>query len=67
MPLGPTELIFNIDECGFSDWEERKRKPVLIPSSAQGIALRYPVNRSYGIRLFSAALRRLGMRTVLCW
>jgi hypothetical protein len=46
VPLVPTELILNIDECGFSDWEERKPKPVLIRRSAQGIALYYPVNTS---------------------
>jgi polysaccharide pyruvyl transferase WcaK-like protein len=29
--LVPTELLFNVDESGFSDWEERKPKCVLIP------------------------------------
>jgi hypothetical protein len=32
LPLVPAALIFGIDECGFSDWEESKYKPVLIPS-----------------------------------
>jgi hypothetical protein len=45
VPLVPAELIFNIDECGFSDWEERKEKPVLIPAAAQHTTLHYPVNR----------------------
>jgi hypothetical protein len=26
VPLAPTELIFNTDESGFSDWEERRPK-----------------------------------------
>jgi hypothetical protein len=29
MPLVPFELIFNLDETGLSDWEERKREPVI--------------------------------------
>jgi hypothetical protein len=29
-PLIPTELLFNIDESGLSDWKERKPKGVLI-------------------------------------
>jgi hypothetical protein len=34
IPLIPTELIFNLDEIGLSDWEERKVKPVIVPSEA---------------------------------
>jgi hypothetical protein len=45
VPLVPAELIFNIDECGFSDWEERKKKAVLIPQRATNTSLHYPVDR----------------------
>jgi hypothetical protein len=45
VPLVPSELIFNIDECGFSDWEERKEKPVIIPAEVQGTTLHYPINQ----------------------
>jgi hypothetical protein len=34
VPLVPTELLLNSDESGFSDWEERKPKCVLIPTEA---------------------------------
>jgi hypothetical protein len=44
VPLVPTELIFNIDECGFSDWEERRPKPVLIPAEFERSVLHYYVN-----------------------
>jgi hypothetical protein len=27
----PTELVFNLDEVGISDWEDRKTKSVLVP------------------------------------
>jgi hypothetical protein len=39
-------LIFNIDECGFSDWEEQRPKPVLIPTEFERSVLHYPVNRA---------------------
>jgi hypothetical protein len=45
VPLVPAELIFNIDECSFSDWEERKPKPVLIPCRVNNVTLHYPVDR----------------------
>jgi hypothetical protein len=37
------EPIFNIDECGFSEWEDRKKKSVLIPQSAQNDTPHDPV------------------------
>jgi hypothetical protein len=48
IPAAPAELIFNLDECGFSDWEELKSKPVLIPSRVKNTVLHYPIDR--GIR-----------------
>jgi hypothetical protein len=48
VPIVPAELIFNIDECGFRDWEERKKKTPLIPQMAKNRTLHYPVDR--GIR-----------------
>jgi hypothetical protein len=46
VPPVPTELIFNIDERGFSDWEERRPKPVLIPPEFERSVLHYPINRA---------------------
>jgi hypothetical protein len=34
-PLVSTELLFNIDESGFGDWEECKPKCILIPTEAR--------------------------------
>jgi hypothetical protein len=45
VPLVPTELLFNIDESGFSDWEEHKPKCILIPTEARKTTLHYPANR----------------------
>jgi hypothetical protein len=45
-PLVPVELIFNLDETGLSDAEERKAKPVIIPSHASQTALHYPIDRT---------------------
>jgi hypothetical protein len=38
--------MFNIDESGFSDWEERTPKGVLIPTRLRESTLHYLVNRS---------------------
>jgi hypothetical protein len=35
VPLIPSQLIFNLNETGLSDWEERKPKPVLITSECE--------------------------------
>jgi hypothetical protein len=40
----PAELMFSIDECGLSDWEERKPKSVLIPCRVNNVTLHYPVD-----------------------
>jgi hypothetical protein len=45
VPLVPTELLFNIDESDFSDWQERKPKCVLIPTDARETTLHYHENR----------------------
>jgi hypothetical protein len=45
VPLVPTKLLFNIDESGFSDWEERKPKCVRIPTEARETTLHYPASR----------------------
>jgi hypothetical protein len=44
VPKIPAELIFNTDETGLSDWEERKEKMVLVPSIHIDSTLHSPVN-----------------------
>jgi hypothetical protein len=44
VPLVPTELLFNFDGSGFSDWKERKPKCVLIPTEAREMTLHYPAS-----------------------
>jgi hypothetical protein len=44
VPLVPTELLFNTDESGFGDWEERKPKSILIPLDALATTLHCPTN-----------------------
>jgi hypothetical protein len=46
VPLVPGELIFNLDETGLSDWEERKTRPVIIPSHTSPSTLHYPIDRA---------------------
>lgn len=43
--VAPAELVYNIDETGLSDWEERKPKTVVIPKGVPKEQLHYPVNR----------------------
>jgi hypothetical protein len=45
-PLVPAELIFNLDETGLSDWEERKPKPALIPTDLRDSHFHYPADRA---------------------
>jgi hypothetical protein len=45
MPLVPAELMFNIDEYRFSDWEERKPKLVLTSCNVKNTILPYPIHR----------------------
>jgi hypothetical protein len=42
VPLVRAELIFNLDETGLSDWEERKPKPALIPTTIKKADLHSP-------------------------
>lgn len=43
--ISPAELIYNIDETGLSDWEEKKPKIVVIPKELEYEKLNYPTNR----------------------
>jgi hypothetical protein len=37
------ELIFNIYECGFTDWEEQKDEPVMIPAETRTSTVHCPL------------------------
>jgi hypothetical protein len=42
----PTELVFNLDEVGISDWEDRKSKKVIVPQSMRVPTIHHRVNRA---------------------
>lgn len=44
--ITPAKYIYNIDEVGLSDWEERKPKIVIIPNNLPQKQLHYPINRN---------------------
>jgi hypothetical protein len=46
VPIVSTELLFNLDETGLSEWEKRRSKPVIVPTQEQESTLHYPVDRS---------------------
>jgi hypothetical protein len=48
VPHVPAELFCNLDETDSYDWEERKPKPVFIPTTVENADLHRPVDR--GIR-----------------
>jgi hypothetical protein len=48
VPLACCELIYNLDETGLSEWEERRRKNVIASAATIGKTLHYRANR--GIR-----------------
>jgi hypothetical protein len=41
------ELVFNLDEVGSSDWEDRKTRKVLVPASVDSDDVFHPVSRKY--------------------
>jgi hypothetical protein len=60
VPLVPTDLIFNIDESGLSEWDERKAKAILIPIEARRTTLHYPVSRKIRHQTFVCCLTAAG-------
>jgi hypothetical protein len=38
--------VFNLDETGISDWEDRKMKKAIIPSAMLGQTIHYEVSRN---------------------
>jgi hypothetical protein len=42
----PTQLVFNLDEVGISEWEDRKSKKVIVPLSARGPTIHHKMNRA---------------------
>jgi hypothetical protein len=42
----PAELVFNLDEVGISEWEDRKTKRVIIPVSARDQTIHHKINRA---------------------
>jgi hypothetical protein len=42
----PTELVFNLDEVGISEWEDRKTKTVVIAKSMSEQVNHHKINRN---------------------
>jgi hypothetical protein len=42
----PTELVFNLDEVGISDWEDRKTRKVIVPQTMKAQTIHHKINRS---------------------
>jgi hypothetical protein len=42
-----SELVFNLDEVGSSDWEDRNPKKVVVLSSVQEENVYHPISRSF--------------------
>lgn len=40
------ELVFNLDEVGISDWEDRTTRKVIVPLSARDQAIHHKINRA---------------------
>jgi hypothetical protein len=41
----PAELVFNLDEVGISNWEDRHTKNVIVPLSAREQTIHHKINR----------------------
>jgi hypothetical protein len=46
VPIVPTELLFNLDKTGLSEWENPRSKPILFPTREEESTLHDPVDRS---------------------
>lgn len=44
--MRPSDLVFNLDEVGISDWEDRKSKRVVVPITAQDQTVHHAVSRN---------------------
>jgi hypothetical protein len=42
----PYELVFNLDEVGISDWEDRKLKKVVVPITARAHNIHHRISRN---------------------
>jgi hypothetical protein len=42
----PADLVFNLDEVGISDWEDRKSKKVVVPRTAATQTVHHGISRS---------------------
>jgi acyl-[acyl carrier protein]--UDP-N-acetylglucosamine O-acyltransferase len=40
------ELVFNLDEAGISDWEDRKTKTVPVPATMGGQTILHEISRT---------------------
>jgi hypothetical protein len=40
------ELVFNLDEVGISDWEDRKTKTVIVPATMRGQMIHHEISRT---------------------
>jgi hypothetical protein len=40
------ELVFNLDEVGISDWEDRNTKRVIIPATMCGQTIHHAISRT---------------------
>jgi hypothetical protein len=40
------ELVFNLDEVGISDWEDRKTKTVIVPAAMRAQTIHHEISRT---------------------
>jgi hypothetical protein len=41
-----TELVFNLDEVGISDWEDRKTRNIVVPATKRGQTIHHGISRN---------------------
>jgi hypothetical protein len=58
--LVPTELLFDTDESGFSDWEEGRPTGVLIPIKGQAATFHYPTGRKIRCQTLTCCVTAAG-------
>jgi hypothetical protein len=60
-------MIYNLDEPGYGDWEERRKFAAIAPAGSMGTPIQHPYPRKSNMKQYSDALMHQEERLILSW